>query len=581
MRRTKRRLAARFTVQFIIFFILAVVIFSGGIIAFSNFLYKEELKRNFPVGGLEGIINEATISGDGISLYSGWETLLKEKEMWLQVLDYEGQVIYSIDAPEDLPNKYNFQELIEIDKTKRFNQYKVFYAIDTYYENPYYYLLGYANHYGDLLESWVSEYSQHIQDNNEEKRNELAREVKKVDSSLKILDAYGNIVTRFGESNMENKRYGSVEIFSYHVGKGDIAKEISSYYDENSNNTWLLLSEREEGFSYDSFLRIVTITLLLAAVIILLLGIIFTAWHATSYGRPLFLFVTWLEKLGKGNYDEVLHTMNGEKIVTKKGKISGKYKLYEEVIQAFKEMAEKLKFSKEERERLDKTREAWMTGISHDLRTPLTSIQGYSHMLESNQYDWTKEELQEIGLTLREKGDYMLKLVEDFSLAFQLKNGAVPLEKEEVELGEFIQRILLLASDDVYVRKNQQIISFVVEEPIHTNIDRNLFERMLLNIIYNAIKHNPPKTKINISLTKHDDCIYLKVEDNGVGMDEETKNYLFERYYRGINTTEKTDGTGLGMNIAKGIIEVHGGEIEVESQKDVGTSIKLSFPVPS
>ncbi len=108
-----------------------------------------------------------------------------------------------------------------------------------------------------------------------------------------------------------------------------------------------------------------------------------------------------------------------------------------------------------------------------------------------------------------------------------------------------------------------------------------MFERMLDNLIYNAIKHNPPGTKISITMEENDQGNKLRIviQDNGIGMDEETLKHLFSRYYRGTNTDEKVEGTGLGMNIAMQIAKLHKGTLIVESKEQVGTSVVIDFPL--
>ena len=102
------------------------------------------------------------------------------------------------------------------------------------------------------------------------------------------------------------------------------------------------------------------------------------------------------------------------------------------------------------------------------------------------------------------------------------------------------------------------------------------------NLIYNAIKHNPPGTKISDqdgSESIEGNKLRIAIEDNGIGMDEETLKHLFSRYYRGTNTDEKVEGTGLGMNIAMQIAKLHKGTLIVESKEQAGTSVVIDFPL--
>lgn len=103
-------------------------------------------------------------------------------------------------------------------------------------------------------------------------------------------------------------------------------------------------------------------------------------------------------------------------------------------------------------------------------------------------------------------------------------------------------------------------------------------QRAFTNLIYNSIVHNDEDTEIIITMDRKDK-IYIQIEDSGKGISKEDLDNLFEKYYRGTNTGESHKGSGLGMAIAKQIIEVHNGEIEVESTLGVGTKINIIFPL--
>ena len=107
--------------------------------------------------------------------------------------------------------------------------------------------------------------------------------------------------------------------------------------------------------------------------------------------------------------------------------------------------------------------------------------------------------------------------------------------------------------------------------------DRTLIQRALMNLIYNAIVHNPPDTFIQASIFQDTEHIKILIEDNGNGIEEGELENLFSRYYRGTNTGESHKGSGLGLAIAKEIVEAHGGKILVESKLGEGTRITIVF----
>jgi signal transduction histidine kinase len=110
-------------------------------------------------------------------------------------------------------------------------------------------------------------------------------------------------------------------------------------------------------------------------------------------------------------------------------------------------------------------------------------------------------------------------------------------------------------------------------------VDPKWFQRILDNLIANAIKHNPDDTHIYVRVRQFPDYFTIEVEDNGLGMDEEMKKKIFDRYYRGINTDERKAGTGLGMAIAKQLAETHGGRLNMESKAGKGTKLWMIFPL--
>src|SRR5690625_3218578 len=285
--------------------------------------------------------------------------------------------------------------------------------------------------------------------------------------------------------------------------------------------------------------------------------------------------INWLEGLENKQYNEVFSEKERKKIYKRNGKVKVRYRLYKEVIQSFTDMTEMLAVTEKERQQLEKTREEWMAGISHDLRTPLSSIQGYGHMLESDKYSYSKNELREIGKVIREKSDYMVGLVDDFSLVFQLKNSAITLQKTSVELNKFVSKIMKKFQRDLTMKD----YSFVFEPSVDTYvlIDPKWFERVLDNLLVNAAKHNQPNTLIKVKIKKQGESSVIEIIDNGIGMDQEFLEKLFDRYYRGTNTKERIEGDGLGMSIAKAIVDLHDGDIKVMSERNKGTTITITL----
>jgi len=223
----------------------------------------------------------------------------------------------------------------------------------------------------------------------------------------------------------------------------------------------------------------------------------------------------------------------------------------------------------------EKSREEWIANITHDLKTPLAPIKGYAELLADSGKSVSAEKSNIYGKIIMKNTVYVEQLVDDLKLTYQLQNDMFPIKRERQNISRFVKEIIIdiLNNPEFGTRK----ISFLApKENIFIEFDEHLLKRAIYNLIINALVHNSPKTEVTISV-KCDSDININIRDNGNGMTEEELSHLFIRYYRGTNTDVKPGGTGLGMAIAKQIIELHGGKILVNSTLNIGTSITIIF----
>ncbi|MGP1910109.1 sensor histidine kinase [Metabacillus sp. JX24] len=577
MRSLRRRLALHFSLQFISIMVFVGIISLVLLFVLLMHVNREEMKQNFPEGALENIAIETQIEENKATISDVWKHQLEERNLWVQVVDMEGDVIGSENTPKFLPDSYSVSEILQIEKTNQYEGFYVYSQVDTTFEKPYFYMLGYENNEQESLQHLFSLYSSNGRISGENLK-QLERELEKMEGSIQVINQEGKVVQSTGSEKMEED-YKPLDVLVRTTSPGKFETHTAIFMDPKSGLTWILHTPKQgaEPVTFSILTEIVRLIIILGVVLLTLtLGISF--WQGFRYSQPLLLFTSWLERMGYGNYGEVLTEKERKKVFKKNGKVRLKYKLFKEVIGAFYEMAEKLSAADKERDRLEKTREEWMTGISHDLRTPLSTIQGYAHLLESGQYRWTEEELQDMGQMIREKGDYMTALIEDFSLAFQLENQSLPHQLKPAELNELVRDILLKFAND----RTLEDVPFhfkSTDSNLYIHADRRWFERMLDNLIYNGIKHNPKGTSITASVSRQGESAVVTISNDGAGMDEETVQHLFDRYFRGTSTDEQTEGAGLGMSIARAIAELHGGSIHVSSVKHRGTVFRLEFPL--
>lgn len=225
--------------------------------------------------------------------------------------------------------------------------------------------------------------------------------------------------------------------------------------------------------------------------------------------------------------------------------------------------------------KLDNMRKEFVANVSHELKTPITTIKSYAETLMDNEVD--KKTENKFLNVIDKECDRMARLVSDLLQLSNLDYKKTTWQKEVVFMPELIDEILLKL-EFAYKEKNQKI-KLNIERPVpEIVIDKDGIEQVILNIISNAIKYTENHGEILVELKSLDENIIIRVEDNGVGIPEDDQKRIFERFYR-VEKGRSRDmgGTGLGLSIAKQIVEAHGGEIDLSSVLGEGTTIEIKL----
>lgn len=296
------------------------------------------------------------------------------------------------------------------------------------------------------------------------------------------------------------------------------------------------------------------VTMAVTFLIALVLGYFF----AVRMSRPVVKITDGIASMAGGNYS-ITFPEDG---------------IYKDVYKGLNHMAAALKSSELERQKVERMREEWITNITHDLKTPLSSIKGYGELLMESGGALTGEVLDKYSRVILDKSGYMEVLIDDLKLSQRLKNDLIPLKKKDGDLVELLREVVIDILNDP--RHENRTIVFDAEGELCLKFDPFLMRRAFTNIIYNSIVHNPKDTVIRIRTCKSSG-ICIAIEDNGRGISEEDREKLFERYYRGTSTGESCAGSGLGLAIAKQVVEAHGGRIELESEIGKGTTVRVIF----
>jgi signal transduction histidine kinase len=244
---------------------------------------------------------------------------------------------------------------------------------------------------------------------------------------------------------------------------------------------------------------------------------------------------------------------------------------------AFAAMRNRIHEQMKKLEETDRLRRELISNVSHDLRTPLSSMQGYLEMLTRTSI--TEEDRQNfMGIALKHCRRLTQLVKELFELS-KLDAGREAPELENFSLAELLQDVVqkysLLAQ-----QKNISLKAPYNDQLYLVNADIALIERVLENLIDNALRYTPENGHVEITLTQKTHCVEVGVQDTGIGLAAEDIPHIFERYYRAQKSTEyHQQSTGLGLAIVKRILELHGSVIRVQSKPHEGT--RFEFPLPA
>ncbi len=231
-----------------------------------------------------------------------------------------------------------------------------------------------------------------------------------------------------------------------------------------------------------------------------------------------------------------------------------------------------------EQQKLENMRKEFVANVSHELKTPLTTIKSYTETLLDGGLGETELASQFLKV-IDSECDRMARIVRDLLQLSNLDYKQTKWNKGSLSIEELLKGAYFKMK--ISAEEKQQRLNLEIEENIQ-NItgDKDRLEQVILNIISNAIKYTPNEGKINIlSFTKNGNVI-ITVKDTGFGIPEEDIERIFERFYRVDKARSRAlGGTGLGLSIAKQIVEYHGGDIKIRSKYNVGTEVDIVLPI--
>ena len=228
---------------------------------------------------------------------------------------------------------------------------------------------------------------------------------------------------------------------------------------------------------------------------------------------------------------------------------------------------------------LDESRREFVSNVSHELKTPLTSIMAFTETILSDPEMEQEQREDFLGIVLSES-ERMDRIVSDLLVLSRLDNKRTSWNIETFDLKQSIRRLCEVMRGQLGEHKHRITFGSVRVLPPIT-ADKQRIEQVILNILSNAIKYTPDGGQIDIRLTPlPKKFVRVEIADNGIGIPEEDVSHLFERFYRVEKSrTQDAGGTGLGLAIAKELVEAHGGHISITSRLGEGTTVTIDLPV--
>jgi len=240
---------------------------------------------------------------------------------------------------------------------------------------------------------------------------------------------------------------------------------------------------------------------------------------------------------------------------------------YSKIIESISHMADKLG-------EMEEMRQEFISNVSHEIQSPLTSITGFADALKNDELSPAerKHYLQIIEM----ESIRLSKLSENLLKLTSLESDHQPFELKSYRLDHQLRRIIL-ANEPQWAEK--EINMDISLENLTITADEDLLDQVWINLLHNSIKFTPKAGTITIEAFKTDaDELVVKIRDTGIGMSKETLVHIFERFYKADQSRNRSyGGSGLGMAIVKKIIDLHKGEINVQSEPEVGTEITVSL----
>jgi two-component system, OmpR family, phosphate regulon sensor histidine kinase PhoR len=281
------------------------------------------------------------------------------------------------------------------------------------------------------------------------------------------------------------------------------------------------------------------------------------SWVKERQEKHLLPLIHAMKMMAEGNFNIDLSYYNK--------RIQDRDHPYTKIVESISHMANKLG-------EMEEMRQEFISNVSHEIQSPLTSISGFAHALKND--DLNQEERNHYLQIIETECNRLSKLSENLLKLTSLESDHTPFEPKNYRLDHQLRRIIL-ASEPQWIDK--QINMDIDLEKLHLSADEDLMDQVWINLIHNSIKFTPNKGTITVEAIKTtENNITVRIKDSGIGISKDSLMHIFERFYKADQSRNRNaGGSGLGLSIVKKIIDLHKGEIHVKSELEKGTEITV------
>jgi len=228
----------------------------------------------------------------------------------------------------------------------------------------------------------------------------------------------------------------------------------------------------------------------------------------------------------------------------------------------------------------NKMKSEFVSVVSHQLRAPLSNLKwALEFIISSSKTENISEKYLEYINILKENTDRMSELVSDLLIVSRIEQGKLPTRIEKVSLKEIVQKII--KEIEIFTKASNVTISLKAAANLpKISLDVSQIKLAIENILDNAVRYSIKNGKISVKINKKDDYLYFEIKDSGVGIPDSDQKYIFQKFFRSGNALRhKTEGSGLGLYIAKSIINKLGGKIKFKSEEGKGSTFWFVLPI--